>query len=223
VGLCIHPFDPDIVFLTASGFGTSHVFRSLDGGDTWDDIGTGLPDVPTSSVVVDPFATSHVYVGNDLGVFVSRDGGDTWDDYGLGLPEAVTVIDLTISLTSHELRAATHGNGVYERPLLSTLTAVPEDVPAAPPFVLAANQPNPFNPRTTIAYQLSREGMVRLAVFDLAGRCVRTLVQSRQSPGSHAVDWDGRDDRGRTLPSGAYLYRLELDGRSGTRKMLLLR
>ena len=223
VGMCIHPFDPDIVFLTASGFGTSHVFRSLDGGDTWDDIGTGLPDVPTSSVVVDPLATSHVYVGNDLGVFVSRDAGDTWEEYSLGLPDAVMVTDLTISLTSHELRATTHGNGVYERPLLSTLTAVPEAVPAAPPIVLAPNHPNPFNPLTTIAYRLSREGMVRLAVFDLAGHRVRTLVQAPQSPGSYDVEWDGRNDRGRALPSGTYLYRLEQDGLSRTRKMLLLR
>jgi hypothetical protein len=96
----------------------SHVFRSMNGGLTWEDIGGGLPDVPTNAIAVDPVDHRILYVGNDLGVWASTDYGSTWNVFCEGLPEAVMVIDLSISDSNRLLRAATHGNGVYERTLL---------------------------------------------------------------------------------------------------------
>lgn len=73
-------------------------------------------------------------------------------------------------------------------------------------------QPNPFNPRTTISYTLPRAGDAGLAIFDVRGALVRTLPLGRLEPGDGAADWDGRDDGGRAVPSGAYFCRLLLDG-----------
>jgi hypothetical protein len=101
----------------------------------------------------------------------------------------------------------------------------PTPVPEAGPVVLRLYpcQPNPFNPRTTIRFDLPVAGTVRLAVFDLAGRMVRTLVGEDMSPGTHEVLWDGRDGAGREVGSGTYLTRLEVDGKVQTIRMGLVR
>lgn len=95
----------------------------------------------------------------------------------------------------------------------------PAPVPTA--TVLAQNAPNPFNPTTTIRYALANAGPVRLRVFDASGRMVRSLVDRVQSPSHHVVSWDGRDDNGRGVGSGVYLYRLDAPGFRETRRMIL--
>lgn len=90
-------------------------------------------------------------------------------------------------------------------------------------FALHQNAPNPFNPSTVVSYELGQEGWVELEIFDLLGRKVRTLVDERRSPGSHLATWDGRDDRGVRVATGAYLYRLRTGAFVASRKLLLIR
>jgi hypothetical protein len=78
---------------------------------------------------------------------------------------------------------------------------------------LYPNHPNPFNPMTTIRFDLPAAGSVRLVVYDLAGRLVRVLVEGEIPAGSHEAVWDGRDSTGRSSPSGSYLARLVAGGR----------
>ncbi|SVD36868.1 uncharacterized protein METZ01_LOCUS389722, partial [marine metagenome] len=118
VDLAVDANNDSIIYVALSGFGTSHIYKSEDRGNNWIDIGNGLPDVPTSAVFIDPDFPSHIYVGNDIGVFVSTDGGVSWHDFRDGLPEVISVLDLTISPSNRKLRAATHGNGVYQVSLL---------------------------------------------------------------------------------------------------------
>ncbi len=113
--MTVDPTDEATVYLTLSGFGTSHVFRSTDYGATWIDVDGGvLPDVPTTAVVVDPLAPNEVYVGNDIGVYITENGGATWRQLDAGLSEAVLVNELSISPSNRKLRAFTHGQGVFE-------------------------------------------------------------------------------------------------------------
>ena len=88
---------------------------------------------------------------------------------------------------------------------------------------LAQNYPNPFNPSTTIAFALPNPAQVSLAVYDLAGRRVRTLVDETLPAAAHTVVWDGRGNMGRRVASGAYYYRLVVDGEMLTRKMTLVK
>ncbi len=90
-------------------------------------------------------------------------------------------------------------------------------------FILYKNYPNPFNPTTTIRFQLPVAAGVRLAIYDIRGQLVRTLVHDVQSAGLHTVSWDGRDDRGKDVASGIYLYRLQAGTLAQTRSMILLR
>jgi hypothetical protein len=83
--------------------------------------------------------------------------------------------------------------------------------------------PNPFNPSTTIAYDMASSGNVRLAVFGQDGRKVAELENGFVEAGNHRVVWQGRDDAGRMVPSGVYFYQLEGPGFRETRQMVLLK
>ncbi len=88
---------------------------------------------------------------------------------------------------------------------------------------LHQNVPNPFNPQTTIRFDLEKGSHVSLSIYDLMGRRIRTLAQGIYSAGSHSVQWDGRDDRGMASPSGLYLVRLESGAKHQVKKMYLIR
>jgi hypothetical protein len=88
---------------------------------------------------------------------------------------------------------------------------------------LHPNVPNPFNPTTTIRFDLSRPGRVSLRLYDVAGRLVRTLVDADMPPGRHAVTWSGLDESGGPVSSGVYFYRLVAANTDMTRKMVLMK
>lgn len=88
-------------------------------------------------------------------------------------------------------------------------------------FALAPNFPNPFRSSTRVRYTLGRSAPVVVAVYDVRGRRVRTLVDAREPRGERSVVWDGRDDRGVAVPSGVYLLRLTTPGIRETRAMVL--
>jgi streptogramin lyase len=88
---------------------------------------------------------------------------------------------------------------------------------------LLANVPNPFNPSTTIRYELARPQMARLAVHDVRGRLLRSLHNGVLGAGEHVAQWDGRDFAGRAMASGVYVVRLVTDDGGLSRKIVLVR
>ncbi len=102
-------------------------------------------------------------------------------------------------------------------------TASNGELPPVTVVRLRPAAPNPFNPSTTIRYELASSASVHLDVFDAAGRRVRELVGGVPgNTGAHSVTWDGRDDRGVGLPSGVYFVRLNVGATSQTRRAVLL-
>jgi hypothetical protein len=106
----------------------------------------------------------------------------------------------------------------------------PTNTPApeleAAPAVSAShpNVPNPFNPSTRIQFDLARDGRVRLEIFDVAGKLVRTLADGDLHRGyRHSVTWNGLDAAGRRVASGVYFYRLVTEDLAATRKMIVLK
>jgi len=91
-------------------------------------------------------------------------------------------------------------------------------------YSLLQNYPNPFNPETVISYQLSVKSYLSLKIYDLLGREVATLVNGTQSPGTHTVEWDGKNSNGQIVGSGIYFYQLKTNkGFVSTKKMILLK
>ena len=100
---------------------------------------------------------------------------------------------------------------------------VPDAVPHIVRTAIHQNHPNPFNPQTTIRFDLAEAGLVSLRVFDAHGRCVRTLVDGSKPAGSHTTVWDGRDTTGAPVASGVYWYRIQTAGYDDVRSMTLVR
>ncbi|MFQ5708509.1 MAG: FG-GAP-like repeat-containing protein [bacterium] len=93
-------------------------------------------------------------------------------------------------------------------------------------FELQQNLPNPFNPTTTIRYnipELQNSSMVKLTIYNTLGQKIRTLVNEKQAAGVYSVKWDGKDSTGLQVASGVYVYRLRLDHFVQSKKMILLR
>jgi photosystem II stability/assembly factor-like uncharacterized protein len=109
------PYNPDLVYATVSGFGTGHVWRSLNAGANWANISGNLPDVPFADVVVDLNNPQILYAGSDIGAYYSENGGLTWSIYGEGLP-AVRIDDMEMQTATGVLRVGTHGRGMWEIP-----------------------------------------------------------------------------------------------------------
>ncbi|MCK4404429.1 MAG: T9SS type A sorting domain-containing protein [candidate division Zixibacteria bacterium] len=90
-------------------------------------------------------------------------------------------------------------------------------------FHLSQNQPNPFNLCTIIEYSLKKTSHVSLKIYNVRGEVVRTVVDQKQKPGIHQMIWDGKNQKGKEVASGIYLYKLTADDRSETKKMILLK
>jgi hypothetical protein len=188
-----------------------------------------LPDVPTPAVIVDMNNSNHVYIGTDIGVFVSTDGGGNWQDFNDGLPDAVQGMDLNITYANNVIRVMTHGNGGYERKLLSQLpTGLELDPPVVSSFKLEQNYPNPFNPSTTISWQLPVDAFVSLKVYDILGNEVASLMNEEKPAGSYEVEFSAKGGSASggdawNLTSGVYFYQLRAGNFVETRKMILLK
>ena len=90
-------------------------------------------------------------------------------------------------------------------------------------YALSQNYPNPFNPFTSIQFELPEEAYTQIAIYDLLGREMIKLVNDRFSAGYHEVTWNGKDSFGRTIPSGMYLYRMETNSFTNTKKLVFLK
>ena len=109
-------------------------------------------------------------------------------------------------------------------PQAATETAIAEAAGVVPAeFALAQNFPNPFNPSTTIAFQLPLASQVELAIYSISGQRVRTLISGFLPAGHHRLQWDGRNERGAPVASGAYLYQLSAGDFVATRQLTLLK
>ncbi|MGH7600358.1 MAG: FlgD immunoglobulin-like domain containing protein [bacterium] len=90
-------------------------------------------------------------------------------------------------------------------------------------YALEQNYPNPFNAGTLIKFALPQESDVELAIYDLLGKKIQTLVFGKQAAGYHVINWDGKDKAGHLVSSGVYMFHLEAGEFKATRKMLFVK
>ena len=90
-------------------------------------------------------------------------------------------------------------------------------------FILYPNYPNPFNPVTTIRYDLSEESFVAITIYDMLGNVVYNLVNANESPGYKSIQWNATNNQGEPVSAGVYLYKIQAGDFVDTKKMILLK
>jgi hypothetical protein len=219
----VNPNNSADVYVTLGGFGSGHIYRSTNAGVTWNNISGNLPDVPHQTVCIDPLYPANIYAGNDLGVYASSNGGASWFEFRNGMPYAM-VFDLTIVYPGRNIRAVTHGSGIYERDLMSNIVGISQISNEAPKnFSLGQNYPNPFNPETKIKFSIPAAGErnsvnTSISIYDITGRLVKTLINGYMKPGIYELSFNASE-----LSTGIYYYRLNTGEFSDTKKMVLLK
>ena len=123
-----------------------------------------------------------------------------------------------IEITDAEVRDGGYGINNVPTPVSVRIETRPEV------YALADNYPNPFNPETTLKYQLPESADVTLEIYNMLGQVVRTLVNENQSAGRYTLQWDGKSDNRHSLSSGIYFYRIQAGGEfQSVKKMLLVK
>ncbi|MCK4305411.1 MAG: proprotein convertase P-domain-containing protein, partial [Candidatus Eisenbacteria sp.] len=210
-----------------------------------DDMEIAIGSMATIAAVEVYVNITHTYIG-DLTVEVTSPGGTTvtlhdrsggsanniigWYPSGLQPAESLDAFigeptDGTWTLTVGDHASGDTGmfNEWCLRITYADYSADVKSDPVPARLELMANRPNPANAQTTIRFDLPAATEVDLAVFDVAGRRVATLFSGHAEAGQHAEIWQGRDDAGMPLSGAVYFYRLKVEGKTLTRKMMLLR
>ena len=178
-------------------------------------------EVENSILGTGEFAEGHVVANKDgLVSLVAYGDVGTEGDLGLNLVfrSLREIEDSYIEILNGELRDGNYGLNSLDTPVSVRIQTRPEV------YALRNNYPNPFNPETTLKYDLPDAGDVKLEVYNMLGQVVRTLVNERQTAGRYAVQWDATNDRGQSMSSGIYFYRVQVGGEfTDVKKMLLLK
>ncbi len=194
------------------------VYRTTDRGFSWEWI-SDLYRV--ESLSIDPIVPGSAYASTEI--------RGLWSTSNLN--EAVPLFTLDQSYPFHhpvrlffnpfdsgEVWSVSYGGGLHVK--RRSLVSVPGSVRLV---VLEPNWPNPFNPRTEIAFSVPCSQFVRLGVYDARGRYVATLLHGTVIAGRHQVAWDGDDEQGRPVASGVYFAKLQAKDHVGIRKLVLVR
>ncbi|MEZ4387125.1 MAG: FlgD immunoglobulin-like domain containing protein [Candidatus Krumholzibacteriia bacterium] len=167
---------------------------------------------------------THAYLADGSMGLQMLDVSDPVHPVPVGTYRQVDPVESATSLAARGPRIAVTMTIGGLRILVDELLTVeaPADL-AVPALVLTPAWPNPFNPQTVLAFTMPVAGHVRATVLDLRGREVAVLVDGERPAGRHEVRWDGRDRRGRALPSGTYLVDVRGCGEAASRKVSLVR
>ena len=189
------------------------VFLSTNNGTNWTQADSGLTNTYVIALAVNG---TDLFAGTPGGVFLSTNKGIRWSVADSGLTN--TFIQ-ALAVSGTNLFAGTQGGGVWKRPLSEMITSVKKtESGITSTFSLSQNYPNPCNPSTVISYQLPVNTLVTLKVYDELGRLVRTLVEDRETTGTHSVTFNAS-----SLSSGVYFYRLTAGSFVQTKKLMLIK
>jgi hypothetical protein len=165
-------------------------------------------------------------------LFWTPDDGETWYEIATNVQGTSMSWDVPADMSTENarLRVFVYDDsgvlGFDTSDQVFEVTAVVTDAPSSTrprTFALAQNSPNPFNPRTTIRFDLPRDENVRILIYDVKGRLVKTLVSEPMTYGTHEAIWDGDDNQGNRVATGVYYYRIVAGSFTATKNMVLVK
>ncbi len=185
------------------------LYRSTTNGATWTK--TSLPVTYVYSLVID--AADNIYAASySGGVFVSTNNGTTWSNIGMG---GVGLSSMMIVPNGKAIYSGTANGKVYKKE--SNLTGINDKKRLIPTELhLEQNYPNPFNPSTRISFALPKAQQVSLVIYNTLGQVVKTLVNGSLEAGNYTISFEAN-----SLASGIYIYRLQTQSQTFTKKMIL--
>jgi len=154
---------------------------------------------------------------------VEYDDFSPWPEAADGNGPTLELINPSLDNALAESWSASTGNGSPGAINTSYLTNDDEDFILPTEFIVHNNFPNPFNPTTTISYELPKNSFVNIIIYDLLGREVKVLVSGELVSGFHEIIWDGKDNFGRSVGAGVYFYLIKAGEFRQTKKMVLLK
>jgi len=200
------------IYLTANGneWKTSPVIQSVSSAEV---TGTSEPG-DIVEVFCDDKSEGRIYLGTT--------NADASGNFTLTLSGSIPFANLTATATDAKGNTSCFSNPFNKNTFVDKDVLIPEQ------FSFARNYPNPFNPSTTMSYNLPSASEVELTVFTVGGKQIKRLEMGRRSAGNHKVNWCGMDDNRNPVPSGVYIARLNCKSQSGknivlSRKLMLLK
>lgn len=195
--ITVHPNNPNVLWITRGEYtGGIKVYHSTNGGSSWTNLSTGLPNVPVNTLLYQNGGNGIVYIGTDGGVFYRDSITNTWQLYSNGLPKS-SVTDLEIYYPTSKLRAATYGRGIWEVDLATPLGS---SKPVAPSPALVVF-PNPGNGVFEIRCAAAGSEPSIITVTDLFGKLVHTQTAASK-PVQERIDLSG-------LAAGTYIVSVQ--------------
>ena len=153
---------------------------------------------------------------------VEYDDNDPWPEEADGNGPTLELINPNMDNAQPENWAASAGYG-SPGSLNSSYLSNEDEILTSTEFILNNNYPNPFNPVTTFSYTLPQAALVRMTIYDMLGRQVKSLLHEYQTPGYKSLQWNATNDLGRPVAAGVYLYMIHAGEFTQTKKMVLLK
>jgi len=186
-----------------------------------------LQSVQTFNEIIIDWETAYA---KEYEVQISNDGS-TWNTIahitnGTGGSEKISVQSSARYVRIYGIQRATqYGYSIFEIYIYNddTSSAGPNNNNLPAEFSLSNNYPNPFNPSTTIEYEIPKAAHVKMEIYNSLGELINILKNDFQNPGKYTVRWDGKNSKGQILPSGIYFYKMSSNGFTLVKKMLLLK
>ena len=188
------------------------VYLSTNNGTSWTQTFLNNRDVRSLAV-----NGNNVFAGTNYGIYVSTNNGTSFTQRNEGISGNQNVLALCIF--NNYIFAGTGNNIIYRRPLselIIKIQSISQQIPAH--FTLEQNFPNPFNPTTTIIFDIQKTSDTKLIVYDALGREIATLVNEELKAGSYQVDWNATG-----YSSGMYFYKLITDDYVDVKKMIFMK
>lgn len=212
------------ILITFSNYGVNSIWESLDGGDSWSSLEGDLPDMPIRWAIYHPDNDNFIIAATEVGVWMCKNtslNSIEWSPSN-GVP-SVRIDMLRVRESDRVVAAATHGRGLFTTSLIDVQSKIDENLLAPSNFSLGQNYPNPFNMNTKLEYNLKISGFVNVTVYDMMGKVVRNLLNERREAGNYVLSWDGSDNNRKAVPTGEYIYKINIGSFSQTKKMTLLK
>ena len=211
--IAISPEDDQIAYATFSGFGLldydPHIFKTIDGGQTWTDISSNLPSIPVNDVILVP-GGDLILVATDINVWYSQDDGLNWDILGNDLPFTI-IRDLKYHSPTNTLYAGTFGRSIHKFDLSDIIVLGSDD------FLIASEEallyPNPAKDQVFVRPGITSEGSIDL--YNISGKKLKTMYKGAiEATRSIELNLEG-------IPSGMYFIEIRTDFKSRIEKLLI--